>query len=380
MPGRFRRLALCLAVSLALTGCWDRREIEERNTVLAVGADLCENPAPCGMVMTRQVIIPGRAHTGPRSGRSAQAPTVDVIVNDGKDDIDASGKAQSQLHRDMHFGHIRLFVLSEALARKGLKEYMRWVHGLPEQGYLEWVAIAEGKAGDLIQARPRLEELPGLFLYHMLSDSQRAGRIQRVYLSDFQITLGNGGEDAVVPLLRLAGPDRPAMAGLAVFRGATMVGKLSLPEMTTYQQLRGIARGSELIQVTLPGGHPADLRVRKRQARYQVRAEGEAISVQIRLFLETHLTRLSAPLDSSDPAVIEQLERQVAVDIRQRAEALIHKLQHEMGADALAVGQRVRAYHPRAWAAIRDWHEAYPRVSIKVQTEVAVRRMGLANY
>ena len=380
MSGRRCRWAAYLLIGLALSGCWDRREIEERNTVLAVGADLCEAPPLCNMVITRQIVIPRRVPMGGRTLRGASKDTVAVLVNGGKDDIDASGKAQAELHRDMHFGHIRLFVMGEALARQGLKEYLHWVHSLPEQGYLEWFAVAEGKAGDLIEARPRMEPVPALFLYHLLSDAHRAGRIQRMYLSDLQITLGNGGEDAVVPLLAMAGPDRPSLAGLAVFAGATMVGKLSPDEMVTFQQLRGAPRGSEMIRTMLPGGHAATVRVGERQVRYQVRSGETGIAVAIDLRLETDLQMLGHALSSEDPRVIRLIEQQAAAEVESRAAALVHKLQHDMKSDALAIGQRVRAFLPEEWAAIRDWREAYEKVSIRIHAEVQVRRTGLAAH
>lgn len=378
MPGRPCRFVLCLLIGLSLSGCWDRREIEERNTVLAVGADLCEAPPPCGMVITRQIVIPRRVPMGGRALRNGSKDTVAVLVNGGKDDIDASGKAQAELHRDMHFGHIRMFVMGEALARQGLKEYMHWVHSLPEQGYLEWFAVAEGKAGDLIKARPRMEPVPALFLYHLLSDAQRAGRIQRMYLSDLQITLGNGGEDAAVPLLAMAGPDRPRLAGLAVFAGATMVGKLSPDEMVTFLQLRGAPRGSEVLRTVLPGGHAASVRVGERQVNYQVRSVASGIAVTIRLRLDTDLQMLGHALSSEDPRVIRMIEQQVAAQVQRKAEALAYKLQRDLKSDILAIGQRVRAFLPREWAAIKDWREAYGKVSIQVQAEVHVRRTGLA--
>ncbi|HLN64401.1 MAG TPA: Ger(x)C family spore germination protein [Symbiobacteriaceae bacterium] len=378
MPGRPCRWAACLLIGLALSGCWDRREIEERNTVLAVGADRCEAPPPCGLVITRQIVIPRRVPMGGRTLRGGSKNTVDVLVNDGKDDIDASGKAQAELHRDMHFGHIRIFVMGEALARQGLKEYLHWVHSLPEQGYLEWFAVAEGKAGDLMKARPRLEPVPSLFLYHLLSDAQRAGRIQRMYLSDLQITLANGGEDATVPLLAMAGPDRPRLAGLAVFAGATMVGKLTSDEMVTFQQLRGAPRGSEMIRTVLPGGHPVTVRVGERQVHYQVRSLETGIAVAIHLRLETDLQMLGHALSSKDPRVIRLIEQQVAAQVQSQAQALVHKLQHDLQSDALAIGQRVRAFLPGEWAAIKDWRAAYRNVSIQVQAEVQVRRTGLA--
>jgi hypothetical protein len=76
--------------------------------------------------------------------------------------------------------------------------------------------------------------------------------------------------------------------------------------------------------------------------------------------------------------VIALIERRTREEVTRNAEALVKKLQEEFGADILALGERVRAYLPGAWASIEDWPAAFADARFDFEVKVFLRRTGMS--
>lgn len=377
MRSRLRKLLWLLLAGALMAGCWDRREIEEKSSVLAVGMDACTDTAGCAWVTSRQIAIPGRIPLGGGTASASGEPVV-VITVPAANGPDSQARAQRELNRKLSFGHLRLIIVGEDLARQPLGPILDYVRRIPETRRLLWVAVAEGRAEDVVEAMPTLEPVPALFLSDMIEDAVKTGRLPEIFLGEFLVRFSNKGEEAVAPIIRLAGPDQPELAGLAVFRGDRMVGKLTQEEMMTYLELRGTRRGSELLKLDLGEGRRANMTIYGRGVRYRLQWGQRRLFVNLELELEGELGQLSPSLDSSDPETIRQIEGAAAKEVTRRAEALLKKLQEGYQSDILAVGERVRAFLPSVWQSIDDWPETFAEAHFQFDTQVHVRRTGMA--
>lgn len=378
--GRRRRaLALLALLALFLAGCWDRREVEERSNVLATSFDLCTGDDECGVVAVRQVAIPGRIRVGSLSA-GGPPETVALVQVRAKNVPESQRKSQAMLSRRLDFGHTRVLVFGNDFAEtRNLAEYMDYLRRIPEARRTMWLVVAEGRAEEVVRAMPPLERVPALFLNDMLDDAVRRGVLPTLYLSTFLTATSSKGEDPVLPLLRMVSPNHPQLAGLAVFRSFRMVGRLSSDELNTYMQLRGYRKGSEVIRVGLPEGRFANLAVSGRQVRYQLRQVKGRIHARIIMQLETNLRQASPELSSSEPQVMTMIEREASALVEAKAAKLVERLQHELGTDVLALGERVRAHMPSLWAQVgNDWQAAFAAAQFSFDVHVQIRRSGMA--
>lgn len=375
-----RRRWLCWAVAalipLLLTGCWDQSEIDERSNILAVGFDSCSDTPGCKLMVSRQVAIPGKIPLG--GGKTVKAgEAVVVFSTGGPNEAESAAKAQSELNRTMSYGHMRVWVISEELARGGMERYMDYVRRLADTRRFTWMVIAEGRADAVIRAKPQLEPVPALYLSDMLDDAQRNGRLPRSTEIEFDILMSRVGVDPVVPLMRMAGPNRPQLAGMAVFRGDRMVGKLSPAETETFLDLRGGHLSTEQLQVDWPQGGWAVLRVFSRQTSRQVRFADGRPEVKIKIALECEVMNIRLGRNGArpDPSVTEQ---QASKQVKQRAEALVERLQQELHADILGIGSLLRAQTGGQSRTDQEWRRLFEQATFQIETEVRVRRSGLS--
>jgi spore germination protein KC len=377
--GKRSKWAPLLLLAFLLAGCWDRREIEERNTSLASGVDLCTKGQGCTLMATRQIAIPGRISTGSSASGGSSDGTVFILRSPGVDGPDTLRHAQAALNHTLSFGHTRVLVWSEEFARSShFTDYVDYVRRVPDARPLMWMAIVEGRAEDVIRARPPLDRVPALFLADMFDDAANAGRLPKVRWGEFLNRLANKGEDAVAPMIRMTGNDQPAISGLAVFRGNRMVGRLTPDEMLTYMQVAGRNPPTGLLTMDLPGGDRADLRATTQTVSYKLRTAQGRIHATVNIMLECDLIDLSPHLNGSDRHVREQIESRAAADVTRKANALVEKLQKEFGADVLGLGERVRAHKPATWKSINDWHTAFTDARFQFEVQVKIRRTGMA--
>jgi spore germination protein KC len=378
---RRRSWAPLLLLVLLLAGCWDRREIEEKSTVLMVGVDLCAQGEGCNVMLSRQIAIPGRIPLGSAGGAGAggggSGDTVFVVHSPGKHYSDTTSDAQAQVNRSLHFGHLKLLVWSEEFARQGVADWAGFTRRNAEYRRNSWIAVTEGRAEDVIRSRPTLNRVPALFFNDMFDDAIKGGRIPKIYWGEFLNRLSNKGEDAIAPLIRMDGRDKPMLSGLAVFRGGRMVGKLTPEEMATYMEVQGVKRGAELLMIDLPGGGRVDLRVDGRRTHYRLRSVGGRIYASVDIVLESQLIMASDDVDITDRHVRELIANQAAAEVKLRANALVEKLQKGLRVDVISLGERVRAYLPATWKSIPDWPTAFADAQYDFEVKVNLRRAGM---
>lgn len=384
MAGRRERWVLLLAAAVVLAGCWDRREIEERATVLAAGVDPCRPEEGCRYRWTRQFAIPGRIPLGPSVGGGAAADpgkAVAVITTAGRTPLETAENVSGRLHRAPFFGHTRVVVIGSELARRiGVAEVLDYLQRQPDTRQQLRIAVSRGPAAGVVGATPPFEPAPGLYLDALLEDAFRTGRLGNHTLSDFLIRLSNRGEDPVAPYIDVEeGSYR--LIGLAVFRDDRMAGVLGEQEMETFQHLRGMRRGAYHVRVTLPGGDAArwvEVAFSSRMVRVIPTVDPGGIRFRVLLDLEGYVPNAGVGVRMDDPAEVRAAEAAAAAEIERRSRALIHRLQHELRADPLGFGEWVRALLPGTWAEVRDWRAVWPRTRVDVKAQVFIRRFGMA--
>lgn len=366
-----------LLVCLLLTGCWDRREIEERSNVLASGVDVCEEGEDCRVVFTRQVAIPGRIPLGATDGGGggADANSVMVIRVSARDSAESAWKMQAQVNRKTSMAHTRVLVVSEALARQGIDEVLDYEQRVPEERRLMWIVISEGKAEEVMRARPPLERVPALYLSDMIEDATKSGRVPQVFFGEFLTRMSNRGEETIAPLISMHAGD-PKLSGVAVFRRSRMVGKLSPSETATMTDLRGLGKSQRPLHVPLPQGHYANLMISGRKTLYRLDWVQGRVQARLRIDMEGDLVQVSPMLDVANEATIRMIEKEAAAEVARQATNLMRRLQQDWKADVLGLGERIRAYKPAIWGTIKNWPDAFAAARFTYEVRVQVRRTG----
>lgn len=369
-------LPVILMAAVLSSGCWDRREIEERTSVVAIAIDKPVDQ-PDMILLTIQIPIPIRiAGSGTGSGGGDGKNSVEVMSALGRTVVDAFENLQKRLNQQLFYGHTRVIAIGEEVAKTGLAPILDPFRRDPQIRRLLWPIVVKGEGRDLLTANPTLEQIPTVFIMTMMENGTRSGRIPEVNLGTFFVDLSSVSREPYLNYVEVNGDDIK-WSGVALFRGDRMVGKLSERETWRTMRIREKRDGGNIV---FPyQGNPKQLVTINTEfvnSKQKITFNGDQVNVRIYVSIESNLLEKTFATDLFNPQTIKQLEKDAVDYLEKHTADLVHKLQHQLKTDALGIGGQIKAHHNTQWKKM-DWDKQYPEADIRVFYDVKLRNSGM---
>ncbi|CAG7623864.1 Spore germination protein A3 [Paenibacillus solanacearum] len=396
---------LCVMLLLVplLTGCWDRLEIEERAVVLGISVDEAEPeaekeedevshikggfPAPQKEMIrvTVQIAIPGRIPLGPGesggggSGAESSVWVVDVV---GHTIDDAIMNLQQQMSGRLFFGHLRVIVVSDAVARKGLQNLNDYFRRNSEVRRMAWMLISKGEARELMAASPKLERVPTLYLMSTMDSAVKMGKFPNDFAGNFWSNSSKKGQEGLLPYVELMKAENVEISGLAMFKNDKLVGVTQPLEIGAYMGVKGLNPAGYRGTISIDG--PEDtvtLYATHRKSKIDVSIRDGLPHFTVTILNELNIEeKISDAFRIENPEVIKEIERKDEQGAQKLHEGLI-KATQKIGSDIFGFGEYVRAKEPKFWnehvGNKGEWQKMYKEVAIDVHIDVKIRRVGM---
>lgn len=400
---RIKLMCVGLFLLPVLGGCWDREEIEERANILGIaidevgpGAEKTESeishlrgkfpiPKKTMLKITAQIAVPGRIPLGPEtgggSGGGAQKP-VWVLSTVGHTLEDAILNLQQELADRVFLGHLRVIIISESFAKRGVGELNDYLRRNPEVRRAAWMLVSKGRADRLMKTSPQLERVPTLYLSATMEHSVSLGKFPNDFLGIFWSSSSKKGQEPYLPLVEVRKQENVEISGLAYFRGDKMVGVLKPLEVGFYMAVMGIEQGGYAGFTPVPGTNETVLvRARSRHSRIRVDLRNGQPHVTVRIHVEADLNeKTSEQVLLNTPGMLLKIERETAKRGKIAVEDIIKKTQKD-GSDIFGFGEYVRAKLPAYWnrqvKTNQKWQEKYKQIPVDVDFHLKIRRVGM---
>ena len=389
---------LCL-MSFLLCGCWDRIEIEDRAVVLGLSIDVEEQtaeeegnitheknsfipPKKEQIRITAQIAVPGRIPLGPDQGEGGETIPVWVVNVSGHTVDDAIMNLQQQVSDQLFFGHLRVIILSEAVAKRGIEGVNNFFRRNPEVRRLTWMMVAEGNASKIMEVAPPLERVPALYLLAALDHAVQMGKFPNDNLGVFWIADSSVGIDPYLPYIRIRNNNNIEIAGLAYFRSGKMVGATTPLEIGFFMAIKGMNPGGYSGFVRVPGIERSIMfRTTHRKSSTQLTIQNGKPHFKVRLSLEGNLEEKSTETFSlTEPGILDQIEQYLSREAKKSYTSLIATTQRK-GSDIFGFGEYVRAKAPAYWnrhiKTSEAWHEMYKEITVDIEPILKIRRVGM---
>lgn len=385
-----------------LTGCWDRRELEEYAFVLAIGLDRGEvSPFAVTFMIARPEKMAGGEKGGggekPYLLTTVEAPTVPAAVS----------MVNSTINRRVSLLHTKSLLMGEALARESgmqtMDEFARYREARRSITYI----VTRGKASEFFeQMDPKIEGDPNKFLTEMSATGNYTGMLPiRGQVNSFvthahtgyvspityyaslkeeeKDSQGRSGEKkdsgfVAGELPRKGGPNLE-MIGAAAFRRDRMTGVLNGEEVRMVLMLKDQFRRG-YFSIPDPGGPDQYVSLsleRSRPTLLVVERLGERPRIRARVRLEAEVMAIQSRIDYTDPARQPELERALEAELTRMMREVIAKTQ-AWESDVAGFGREVVRHFPTvaAWEEY-DWPGRYRNTEVVPEVEVTLRRFGL---
>ncbi|MEC1396610.1 Ger(x)C family spore germination protein [Peribacillus simplex] len=375
-------LGICGATPF-LSGCWDRTEITDLAIVTAAAIDKKGNNQ---IELSIQVFIPSSISSGGgQGGTSQEGGGVTTLVRHeiGSNISDALSKLQSKLPRKVFWGHCKVFVFGEKLAKEGIQEQLDFLLRHPQPREKANVYVSKGKAKPILESLPPLENYSGEVLRE-LSDLH-IGML--VTLQDLDEMLTGKPQAAALPVVKILPPAKgqkklqgiPYIVGTAVLKKDKMTGTMTEKETrgllwlrdeiesyTVTFQPKGVKGEISLNPVTAQVKKIPLIRNNKWKIMVKVNTEGAVI-------------QNGTNLDLSSPKSLKAAEQAYQKDIKKRLEmAFLHTQQKK--ADILGLGKDFYRKYPKQFNQIEShWDEIFAEMEVEIDVAAHIRRQGYIN-
>ncbi|MDR6553453.1 Ger(x)C family spore germination protein [Paenibacillus qinlingensis] len=396
-----KQILVVVLVAPLLTGCWDRLEIEDRAVILAIGIDKAkpgdekensnathilkqDTETNKGLIrITVQIAIPGRIPLGTGGGGSestAGGKPVWVLSSVGYTLEDALMNLQQQLADRLFFGHLRVIVLSEAVAKNGIENENDFFRRQPQVRRTVWMVVSKGSAADIMKATPQLERVPTLYLLATLEHAREMGKLPNIFLGVFFSASSAKGQEGILPYLDLKKESNIELAGMAYFKNDKMVGTSTALQIGHYMAMKEINPGGYSVLQEIPGEKTtAMFKTMHRKSRITTTIRNGNVHTIIKCQVEGDLTEKSNEKAFITRESLKMLEEKIQKDAEVGFEKFIQQTQKE-GSDIFGFGEYVRATQPAYWnkeiKTKEAWEQKYKEMSVEVSMRVKIRRIG----
>lgn len=367
---------------ILLTGCWNRIEINDIAIVTAIGLDLTESDE---IHLSLQVAIPSKlGSSGPTGGTSEKSTF--VISETGSTVSEAFRNIQGKLSRTIFFSQSRIVIVGEDFAKKTVSHVIDFQTRYAEPRINSFILFTKGEAYNIIKSMPKFESISA----EEIKEMAKLGITLKVYVRDFMNMLLTDGIEPFAPQLTLKplevntknkSEKTLGVDGIAIFKKDKLIGWMSEEETRGLLWLRNeMEKG--VITTSVPedkGGGNISMEISRAEVKVVPMLKNHDLKMNVNIITELSVIENDSQLNLFDTKVIDDIQKEINNQIKNRVQMVIDKGQKEYNSDIFGFGHLVYQKYPKEWNAKykNNWEEEFAELEVTINSKALIRRIGL---
>ncbi|OIK16698.1 spore gernimation protein GerC [Bacillus sp. MUM 116] len=374
-------ILLFLSANFLLTGCWDRKEVNDMALVLGAAIDKAKGE---NIKLSLQILIPRAVSSGQQgSGGGGGEPQVLLRTAVGENMADAASKLQTKFPRKIFWGHCKIYIIGKKLAKSGgVRKQIDFLLRHPEPRERAFLFVSDGDAEKILELQPPLERYEGEALRKLTELHIGV----KTTVKDFeQMVIGDAGT-ALLPLIQKLPPTHGQkqeetiadIIGTAIFKRDKMIGQIDT------KVTRGILWLRNEIEVTAvtidpKKGETITLDPIRATTKLIPTIKNGNWKILAKVTSEGTIVQNASNLDVMSPIITKRVEKGLEKDIKQRLNLSLIQVKQRMNVDAFGFADAFHRKYPKEWEKVKNhWDEVLPEVDVKINIKTRVRRPGLS--
>lgn len=380
---------LFICIIFLLSGCWNKRELNELAIVTAVGIDKTDEL----LEVSVQIVNPSQVASN--KAISNQAPVFTYHAK-GKTLLEAIRKLTTLTPRKPYYAHAQVIIIGEKLAEEGMNSvfdlFQRDAEGRND---IHVIIAHQATAQEVLSILTPLEDIPASKIIKSLKDSEDMwGATESVTLDHLVNDLTSTDHSAILPSIKIYGnadkgkyssnveqTDSPAQLqynGLAILKNYRLIGFLSEEESRDYNLLNNNIN-STFETISCPEQGKLATKILHASTKITGHILNNRPSIRIQLDIEQNIAEISCHLDVTKSETIDALNQETSKVIRERLVRTLHTIQKTYRADLLKFDKVLYRKDYKAWHRIKkDWATIYPEIAVDLDVSVKTKGFGTA--
>ncbi|WP_233190801.1 Ger(x)C family spore germination protein [Sporosarcina sp. P19] len=377
---------LLIILTLFLSGCWDRRELNELGITMALGIDKIENE----YVVSAQVVVPSEVSMRASTGRSA----VTLFQATGDTVYEAFRKMTKNSPRKIYPGHLQILVISEDLAKEGVAESLELLSRDWELRSDFYVVVAKDiTASEVLNVTTAIESIPANKMFNALKVSEKnwAGT-EGVILDELVTNLISDGKEAVLTGIQVFGNKETGSSKqnvesitpstqiqydyLAVFKEDQLVGWLTEEESRGYSDITNNVKKT-VTSISCPKGGKIAIEILYFNSTIKGTINKGEPEVDVKIQVEGNVGEVQCSIDLTKPETIDELQVIFEKEVKETIEQTIDSVQKQYKSDIFGFGEAIHRSNPKEWKKMKEhWDEKFSDLTVNVHVDMKPLRTG----
>ncbi|MET4561204.1 spore germination protein KC [Lysinibacillus parviboronicapiens] len=378
---------LLLFISLILSGCWSKKELNELAIVVAAGVDKIDDEYEVSV----QVVAPGEISSNkPSSGRS---PVVTYHAK-GKSVFEAIRRLTTVTPRKAYFAHLQVVVIGEKLATEGIDQTVDLLARDPEtRNDFDVIVSYQSSAKEVLNVLTPIEKIPANKMINSLGGTEKAwGSTVSVNIEDLVTILGDKEKSAVLSVIEIQGDTQLGMdkvnveriktptllkyAGLAIFKQDKLIGLLTEEESRSFNFLNDNIKSTVEV-ISCPKEGKLTTEITKSTTKIKGKFKNNTPKINVQIDIDQNVGEVECAIDLTENKSIAYINKKTAELIKVQIEEALMTIQKNYQADIVGFGEVLYREDYKAWKNIKDdWSSIFPELEIKVEVNVNTSGLG----
>jgi spore germination protein KC len=379
-------ILLCLS-TLSLSGCWDRKEINDLSLITAAGIDKKSEKT---IELSVQVFIPraagggGSQSLGSNGNGGGSGGQTFVRSSEGVTIADAMSRLQEKLPRSIFWGHSEVYIFGRELAENGIRPTTDFLtrHQQVREG--AYVFVSSSTAKEMLEKLPALERSSSEVLRELVKS--KIG--MKVTLKDLAQRLVGDSRAVALPWIETAELDDgkpeagviPYITGTGVFKKDRLVGHINDKVTRGLLWLRNEIDLAVISEAPEEAGiGTVSMKMIHSNTQLIPAIENGNWKITLKGLTEDDIIQNTTNLDLMNQKFVRSLEKSLERNIQVRCQMALDQVQKKMKADIFNFAGAFHRKYPKEWNKSKDrWDEIFPKVEVSIEVKARVLRPGMS--
>jgi len=372
-------LILCFCMLFFMSGCLGGREVNDLEIVIGMGVDKGESAGE--ILLTAQVV--NEAEAGRSSAKGGGEEGTEAywnVTSTGKSIFEAVRQITHKTGNRLFVSHNQAVIFGNDIAKEGLHKYIDFFLRAHEMRPNALILVAEGRASDIMDAKPITEKFPALNISKLIKTYGFTSHFYKVNMRDFAACMMSATKAPIAPLVTVVEEQDEKdvfISGMAVFKEGKMIGKLNEDEVRGLLWVLGEVKSGVLTVISPDQQGNVILEILRAKSKVTPELKDGQIIMHIKIKQESSLSEQTTSENMATNEGFEVLQKAAEEAIRHEILAAFEKSK-ELNADIFGFGEMLYKKYIHEWKEIEPkWDDIYPTIQLDIEAEAKILKTDL---